>query len=1007
MKKYDHQEIEKKWQNYWLKNKTFKTTENSNKEKYYVLDMFPYPSGAGLHVGHPLGQTATDIIARKRRHQGYEVLHPMGWDAFGLPAENYAIKTGIHPAITTKENSDTFRRQIQSLGFSYDWDREINTTDPQYYRWTQWIFLQLYKKGLAYEKSMPMSWCPKCKIVAANEEVEQGTHERCGTPVERKHLKQWMLRITEYAERLLNDLDSPNIYIIHGWGSDSQSNWFERARQFLVSKKVRVCVPDFPHTDNPVYKEWKTHFESQFIQLWSQDILIGHSLGGGFMLKYLSENDIQIDKLILVAPTIKDYDVLELKDFYTKTFDYDKIKQSAQKIAIFASDNDQYIPLKDFQFLAQQLDAELILLPQRDHLMDPNFPELFEYLGDIQRSILNWPDKIKAMQRNWIGKSEGLLFTAPVKDTNITIQTFSAHFEAFCSDNFVVIAPDHPFLETLLEGIDNKQEILDFCKELIRKRMERGFEEEKEPEGIFTGRYIIDPVGNGDLPIWIASFALADYGTGIVKCSAHDERDFAFAKKYNIPLKPVLFPKDPEKAEKVKNLEVCCTDMVDGILTEPTEFTGKRSGDVRQEIIEYIEKKGFAKRQTTYKLRDWIFTRQRYWGEPIPIVFDEKGQDYPLDDSELPLQLPEIAKYEPSETGESPLASIDSWVNIQGYITKQGTVKTIQSGDKAPKDTTIQKFKRETSTMPNWAGSSWYWLRFMDPCNEQEFCSKEKEKYWGPVDLYVGGAEHAVLHLLYARFWHKVLYDLGLVSTKEPFKKLLNQGLILAEDGHKMSKSLGNVINPDDIVKKYGADTLRVYEMFMGPFEQSKAWNMNAVEGARKFLDRVWRVSQKNNKNRKKESISSLLHQTIKVVTEHIEEFRFNTAISQLMVLTNELTAQEEISQETLEIFVILLSPFAPHLAEEIWREILGHTETVAYEPWPTWNPEYLIENEVTYAVQINGKVRADFTTPKDTAKEEVVAKAKTLENVSKYLDQGTIIKEIFVPEKIVGFVVK
>lgn len=843
MTKYDHQRVEKKWQAYWEKNETFKASNTTDKPKFYALDMFPYPSGVGLHVGHPLGYTATDIICRKKRQQGYEVLHPMGWDAFGLPAENYAIKTGVHPSVSTQDNIKNFRRQIQSLGFSYDWDREVDTTDPEYFKWSQWIFLQLYNKGLAYEKSMEMNWCAKCKVVCANEEVESGRHERCGETVSKKELKQWMFRITDYAERLLNDLDE---------------------------------------------------------------------------------------------------------------------------------------------------------LPE-------------------------WPDKIKAMQRHWIGKSEGLIFKSPVKDTDLKIQTFSAHFEAYCADTFVVIAPDHPFLEKLLEGVENKAEILEVCENILKKRTERGFEEEQESEGIFTGRYIEDPVGNGDLPIWVASFALADYGTGIVKCSAHDERDFQFAKKYGIPLKTVLFPEDEAERKKVENQEYCFSDMKKGVLSEPLSLKGQKGGDCREKVMELLESEGIAKRKVNYKLRDWIFTRQRYWGEPIPLVHCEDCGVVPIPESELPLKLPETPNYEPSETGESPLAKIDDWVNT--------------SCPKCGKPA-----KRETSTMPNWAGSSWYWLRFMDPHNEKEFCSPKAEKYWGPVDLYVGGAEHAVLHLLYARFWHKVFYDLGFVHTKEPFKKLINQGLILSfayenkdkvlipvdeveeKDGKfyhkeideevfrivaKMSKSLKNVVNPDDIVQEYGADTLRMYEMFMGPFEQSKTWDSGAVGGMRKFLDRVWRYFQTNESVEETDkTLLPMIHKTIKVVTDHIDEFRFNTAISQLMVCFNELQKNPKLGKKEAESLILVLSPFAPHLAEELW-ELLGHKETLAFASWPTYDESLLVEDNVTYAVQINGKVRGDFQIAKDADKESVLAEAKILENVQKYLEAGEIVKEIFVPGKIVGFVVR
>lgn len=805
MQPYDHKKIEKKWQKVWESKKPNKVKEDDKKPKFFTLIEFPYPSGAGLHVGHIRSNTAMDVISRKRRAEGYNVLYPIGWDAFGLPAENYAIKTGVHPSITTKENINTFRRQLKALGFSFDWSREIDTTDPKYYKWTQWIFLQFLKKGLAYKKKMTVNWCPKDLTGLANEEVVNGCCERCGTKVEKREKEQWMLAITKYAERLDKDLD-----------------------------------------------------ETEFLE------------------------------------------------------------------------------------------------------------------------------KIKIQQRNWIGKSEGMIFTAPVKDTDMEIQTFSAHFEAFAADTFVVIAPDHPILEKLIEGIPNKAEILEFSKKIISKRIEQGFNEEKESEGIFTGRYIVDPVGNGELPIWVASFALADYGTGIVKCSTHDERDFVFAKKYNIKLKPVMFPENQIEADKIKNLEVCFSDANTGILSEPTEFKGKNAKKSRSEIISYLENKSIAKKQTTFKLRDWVFSRQRYWGEPIPVIHCEKCGIVPVPESELPIKLPKVKNYAPTQNGESPLSAISKWVN-----TKCPTCKG--------------KATRETDTMPNWAGSSWYYLRYTDPKNKKALASAENLKYWGQVDWYNGGMEHTTLHLLYSRFWHKFLFDLGIVPNSEPYKKRTSHGLILAEGGAKMSKSVGNVVNPDDIIETVGADTLRVHEMFMGPFDQAIAWDTNTIAGSRRFIERVWKLQEKIGEN-KKEGIEVAIHKTIKKVSEDIEEMRFNTAISSIMILLNEFDKEEFISKEHYEVIIKLIAPFAPHFTEELWNTI-GNKGSVHGSIWPKFDPSKLVDSNVTISVQINGKARATLTTQRDANDKDVENMALNMDEVKKWTDGKEIKKVIVVKNRIINIV--
>lgn len=813
MTKYDHQKIEQKWQKYWLENKTFAAEDFADKPKFYALDMFPYPSGAGLHVGHPEGYTATDIISRKKRHEGYSVLHPLGWDAFGLPAENYAIKTGTHPNVSTQANIKTFRRQIQSLGFSYDWDREIDTTDPKYYRWSQWIFLQLYKKGLAYQKEMAMNWCPQCKIVAANEEVEQGTHERCGAHVERRNLRQWMFEITKYAQRLLDDLDT---------------------------------------------------------------------------------------------------------------------------------------------------------LP-------------------------GWPEAIRTQQRNWIGRSEGAEVDFTINGEKVRIYTTRP--DTLFGATYFVLSPEHPLVSQITTP-EQKSAVTEYQEKCASMSELERTELNQEKTGVFTGAYAVNPVNGKEIPVWIADYVLMSYGTGaIMAVPAHDERDNEFAQKYNLEIIEVVDGlEDPyqKSGGSLKN-----SDFLDGMPVE----------EAITKMCAWLEDNGIGEKKINYKLRDWIFTRQRYWGEPIPLVFDEAGECYPLDDSQLPLTLPETDDYHPTADGQAPLARCTDWVNVEGYITDEGTVII----GEAPTGKTLQKFTRETSTMPNWAGSSWYWLRYMDARNDESFCDKEKEAYWGPVDLYVGGTEHAVLHLLYSRFWHKVLFDLGLVSTAEPFKKLVNQGLILGEDGEKMSKSRGNVVNPDEIVESMGADTLRMYEMFMGPFEQSKPWSTKSTGGIRKFLEKVWRIYNEKEMNDgcPMPAFRKVVAQTVKKVQEDIDGFKFNTAISQLMIFFNEAQKQDSLSRGAMKKILILLEPFAPHLAEEIWSEVFGETESIAYAPWPTFDPKSLEDDSVTYAVQVNGKLRGDFQIAKDADKDTAIAAAKEIENVQKYLAEGNIVKEIFVPGKIVGFVVK
>ena len=837
MSKYPFSEIEKKWQAYWEEHKTFRVTEDpavSKDKRRYVLDMFPYPSGAGLHVGHPEGYTATDIYCRYLRMNGYNVLHPMGFDSFGLPAENYAIKTGTHPYETTTKNINNFRRQIKSLGFCYDWDREISTCDEDYYHWTQWIFEQLYKKGLAYEANTPINWCPSCKTGLANEEVKEGHCDRCGAKVEKKNIRQWILKITAYADKLLEDLDT-----------------------------------------------------------------------------------------------------------------------------------------------------------------------------------LDWPESVKAMQRNWIGRSEGAAVFFQLEKFDEKLEVYTTRCDTLFGATYMVIAPEHPLVGKLTtpEQKEAVEAYLDATKH--KSDLERT-DLAKDKTGVFSGSYAINPVNGKKIPIWIADYVLIRYGTGaIMAVPAHDDRDWEFAKKFYLPIMEVL-------KSKVDVQEQAWTE--DGEHVNSEWLNGLNKADAIAKMLEFLEKNGCGHKAVNYKLRDWVFSRQRYWGEPIPLVHCPDCGTVLVPEEELPLTLPSVDKYEPSGTGESPLVNVESWVNC----------KCPKCGGPA---------KRETNTMPQWAGSCWYYLRYIDPKNEKAFIDPEKEKYWMPVDLYIGGAEHAVLHLLYARFWHKVLYDLGLVSTKEPFQKLVNQGMITSfayqkpnkslvptdmveeRDGKyfdketgeeltqviaKMSKSLKNVINPDDFIRDYGADSVRMYEMFMGPLTESKPWAPQGFIGVYRFLDRVWRISTE----KKIEDIeipmdlNKTLHKTIRKVTEDTATLNFNTAISQMMVLVNEMNRLEVVPKKVIETLALLLSPYTPHLAEELWS-MMGHEPSVANQSWPTYDEELCREDTMEMVVQINGKLRSRIMMPKSASKDEMIAAAKADEKSKVWLDGKTIVKEIAIPGKLVNFVVK
>ena len=800
---YNHKTIEKKWQKYWAAHNTFNTTTDPDKPKFYALDMFPYPSGQGLHVGHPEGYTATDILSRFKRAQGYNVLHPMGWDAFGLPAEQYALDTGNDPAEFTKKNIETFRRQINSLGFSYDWNREVNTTDPEYYKWTQWIFTKLYEKGLAYEAEVAVNWVPELGTVIANEEVIDGKSERGGYDVIRKPMRQWMLKITAYADRLLDDLEE-----------------------------------------------------------------------------------------------------------------------------------------------------------------------------------LDWPESIKEMQRNWIGRSVGANVTFKVADTDKEFTVFTTRPDTLFGATYAVMAPELPLVKEITTP-DQMAAVESYIEQAAKKSDLNRTDLAKEKTGVFTGAYAINPVNNKKIPIWIADYVLASYGTGaIMAVPAHDDRDFEFAKTFDLEIIPVLAGGDVTKTPFTEDGEHINSEFLNGLNKQ----------EAIDKMVAWLEEHGVGKKEVSYRLRDWLFSRQRYWGEPIPIIHWEDGTTTALSEEELPLRLPKADNIKPSGTGESPLANITDWVNVVD-----------------PK--TGLKGRRETNTMPQWAGSSWYFLRYVDPHNKQALADYEKLKQWLPVDIYIGGAEHAVLHLLYARFWHKFLYDLGVVPTKEPFQKLFNQGMILGENNEKMSKSRGNVVNPDDVVKQYGADTLRLYEMFMGPLDASIAWSENGLEGSRKFLDRVWRlIVDENGKLRDRITtfndgkLDKVYNQTVKKVTEDFENLHFNTAISQMMVFVNEAYKADALPYAYIEGFVQLLAPIAPHIAEELW-EILGNEGGISYVPWPTFDEAALVESEVEIVCQINGKVRAKLMVPVDSSKEALEELALANEQVKEQIAGKTVRKVIAVPNKLVNIV--
>jgi leucyl-tRNA synthetase len=943
MPKLNHSANQTRWSQYWEENQLNKTPEiHEGDNKKYILDMFPYPSGAGLHVGHPRGYLATDALARYYRHQGFKVLHPMGWDAFGLPAEQNAIKTGIHPSINTQSNIANFKRQLKSLGLSYDWEREIDTTDPNYYRWTQWIFLQLFHKGLAYESETPVNWCPQLGTILSNEEIVNGVSERGGHPVLRIPIKQWLLKITAYADRLLDDLDtldewpnkirlmqenwigksegyevdfevdndiSMNNYLfLHGWEGTSQSCFFPWLKHELESRGARVTSLDLPNTITP--KEFEqVDFVSENYVFDENTVVVTHSLGTVIGLKIVQKLKGQIKEFISIAGFADNNWKFEapFEPDFNFNFDFTSIKKNCAKFLVFSDVNDDLVKQEQGEYLARKLETQIINLESEK----PHF------CGTEEKNILT------------------TLFPK--------IKIYTTRIDTIGGATFLVVAPEHP-LAISLTTPEFKPEVVKYIEKAKSKSEMERTELTKDKAGVPTGSFAINPLTNQRLPIFVADYVMTSYGTGaIMAVPAHDQRDWDFAKKYNLEIIPTILPIDEKIKEQVLNKEICFTGegITADMVVNGIDLGGLQKNLAIKAIGVTLSNSNVAVHKTNYKLRDWVFSRQRYWGEPMPIVFevDEKGNRISgpkaLDDTELPLLLPEVddfnlVKPDPnSKFPEPSLAKFKDWVEVTGYYMPNGCVKIIKPGQHIIEGLVTQQFHRETNTMPQWAGSSWYYLRFMDPNNSESFC--ENEKLWGPVDIYVGGAEHAVLHLLYSRFWHKVLYDLGLVSTIEPFKKLINQGLIMAEDGQKMSKSLGNVVNPDEIIEEYGCDTLRLYEYFMGPFEQSISWNTSSISGVKRFLDRFYNLLDKVQFEPNTEA-DFAVNTLIKSVSEGIEEYKFNTIISDFMKFVNSVEKLDKIGIDQLKSIVVLLSPFAPFTAEQMWNELYSLQYTLVKE---------------------------------------------------------------------------
>nr|MDD3719714.1 class I tRNA ligase family protein [Candidatus Gracilibacteria bacterium] len=1116
---YKHKQIEKKWQDFWGKNNTFKTENDFSKPKYYTLDMFPYPSGAGLHVGHPEGYTANDIVARYKHANGYNVLHPMGWDAFGLPAENYAIKTGTHPRTTTDQNIKNFKNQIKSLGFSYDWDREIDTTDPKYYKWTQWIFLKLFENGLAYEQDLPINYCPSCKTGLANEEVlNDFTCERCGTKVEKRKIKQWVLAITKYADRLLSDVDkldwpesikemqrnwigksegcefemkklvenkNTNVLILHSY-INSSGNLFPFLKKEIEDENIEVMMPDlFFYDKKPDLKEHINQLEKYKDKINENTIIIGHGLGYITALNFIQENNLKIKKFIGLDPI---FSGINLHDVLEKT------KQD-------------FIDINSvIRYLENNIDYELINKNVSSFELYTSKDYSNSFLAEVNKHYLNKFSNT-LLKDFGINTSYNFFVSLGLREASKdkSIRVYTTRIDTVFGMSYAVLAPDHKdVMEFITE--ENKKECLDYIEKSKQKSDQDRTADNKEKTGVFTGSYVINPYNNERVPLWIADYVLGSYGTGAVMAvPAHDDRDFEFANKYDLKYSKTIYTSQ-QKDEYLsyekgyeEEKDICKglansyldamhyseIDPMDAAMTEDgyvLQLDLKSSAEARKILIKRAEDNGFGTKKVNYKLRDWLFSRQRYWGEPIPLIHIElenlkklphitkiaeatdlklayilkreanKGESCDrvscgcghirelviggkvvskiydgiytkiICDYNLPLELPQVENYEPSGDGNSPLAKVTDFVNVKLAENLTG--------------------KRETNTMPQWGGSCWYYLRFMDPDNQNELVSPDVEKYWGQVDSYVGGAEHAVLHLLYARFWHKFLFDIGVVSHDEPFYRLRNQGLILSyafqrkngglvandeveeKDGKffeiktgeeltqivsKMSKSLKNVVNPDDIINEFGADSLRLYEMYMADFKDSAPWDSKNIVGVRRFLDRInslytgelEKIAENDEKSMK------ILHKTIKKVGEDIENYKFNTAIAQMMICINEgLPKDKTLQKEWKEKFIIILHPFAPHIAEELWQ-LLGNNESIFNSKWPKYDEKLVVDDTITIGVQVLGKLRGEIEIGVDEEQASVLEKARNNEGVKKWLEGKEIIKEIYVKGKIVNIVVK